>query len=92
MQPPIPVSPLAWWLLQLALSALLIRWVWRVLKGASATVLTVAAALWLYWTVPGAPQAAREFWARNGPKILRALTEAGDRIVQGLIRLMGGGS
>lgn len=61
------------------------------LKGVSAAVPTVAAALWLYGTVPGAPQAVRKFWARNGLRLLRAAVEAGDRLVEGLLRLLGSG-
>lgn len=80
MKPPIPVSPLAWWLLQIALSALLLRWTLRVLRGTALGLLVVAAGIWAYVTVPGFAAAVHHAWAT----VLPVLRAGSQQLVDGL--------
>ena len=87
MKPPVPISPLAWWLLELAVSALALRWAWRAIKGLPFAFLALAAAAFVYFTVPGAGGWWHAFWTAEGPHVMRAVTVAGERIANGILHV-----
>ena len=85
MHPPIPMSPYAWWLLQLALAVLLVRWASQVLKSVSTGVLVVAVVLWLVWTVPGFADKAVQFWHMEvQPRLAEVIRIGGQGVEKGM--------
>ena len=87
VKPPIPISPIAWWLLELAVSALALRWAWRAIKGLPFAFLALAAAAFVYFTVPGAGGMLHGFWLTEGPRIMHAVTVAGEAIANGILHV-----
>ena len=87
MKPPIPISPIAWWLLELAVSALALRWAWRAIKGLPFAFLALAAAAFVYFTVPGAGGMLHGFWLTEGPRMMHAVTVAGETIANGILHV-----
>ena len=85
MHPPIQISPYAWWLLQLALAVLLVRWASQVLKSVSTGVLVVAVVLWLVWTVPGFADKAVQFWHTEvRPRLAEVIRIGGQGVEKGM--------
>lgn len=85
MRPPNPISPYAWWLLQLAFSVLLVRWASKVLKSVSTGVLVVAVVLWLLWTVPGFEKKAVRFWRTEvQPRLAEVIRIGGEGVEKGM--------
>ena len=85
MHPPIPMSPYAWWLLQLALAVLLVRWASKVLKSVSTGVLVVAVVLWLVWTVPGFEDKVVRFWRTEvQPRLAEVIRIGGEGVEKGM--------
>ena len=85
MHPPIPISPYAWWLLQLALAVLVVRWASQTLKSVSSGILTVAILIWLMLTVPGFTDKAVRFWQTEiQPRLAEVIRIGGQGVEKGM--------
>lgn len=89
MNPPAGISPLAWWLAQIAAAALLVRWAVATLRRASPWVIGVALFAWAYLAVPSFRAAARRAWHELVPVLWSDLVTSGTRLLDGLFRLAG---
>ena len=87
LKPPVPISPVAWWLLEVVASALIVRWAWRQLKKLPAIVILVALAGYVYLSVPGAATWWHRFSAREGPVIAKELRVYAARTEDALLSL-----
>jgi len=87
MQPPIPISPFTWWLLQLALAIALVRWASRALKSVSTATLAVGVLIWLMLTVPGFEQKVVRYWREEvRPRLAEVVRIGGQGVEKGMDR------
>lgn len=89
MHPPIGLSPLAWWLVQIAVGAVLVRWGLDTIRRTSPWIVAGATALWAYATMPGFRAAVNEQAHHVLPLVWLAIRTSGTRLVDGLFHLTG---